>query len=81
MCVSGQEVIHQHPCSRGQGRSRDPEEKHETGILEQEKGKNETNATVSLDGGGKTPDIARLYRGAADTEPEGQVHPGASASL
>lgn len=81
MCISGQEVIHQNPCSRGQGRSRHPEEKHETGVLEQEDGKNETNATASLDGEGKNPDIARLYHGAADTKPEGHVHPGASASL
>lgn len=63
---------------RGRGRSRHPEGKHETGVLErEEKGKNETNATASLDGGEKT----RLHHGAADTEPEGQVHPGASASF
>lgn len=54
MRIVGQEVTHQHPCSRGQGRSRHPEEKHETGVLEQEeKGKNEINATATLDGGEK----------------------------
>lgn len=84
MCSAGQEVTHQDPCSRGQGRSKHPEEKHETEVLEQgEEGKNSANTTPSLGHGGRVGEtgIATLHPGAADTEPEGQVHPAASASL
>lgn len=70
MRSSGQEVTHQDPCSRGQGRSKHPEEKHETGVLAQGKeGKNEANATAiyfffwgGLEGGQDGTGIATLHR-------------------
>lgn len=81
MRSSGQEVTHQDPCSRGQGRSKHPEEKHETGVLAQGKeGKNEANATAIYFffwGGGWRGDRTGLALPPSTAEPE--VHPGPSA--
>lgn len=81
MCTAGQEVTHQRPCSgagAGPGTQR--------GNMKQEfwnekKRVKMKQMQLQVLMGEKKPGTARLHHGAADTEPEGQVHPGASASF
>lgn len=81
MCTAGQEVTHQRPCSgagAGPGTQR--------GNMKQEfwnekKRVKMKQMQLQVLMGEKKTGTARLHHGAADTEPEGQVHPGASASF
>lgn len=82
MCISGQEVTHQHPCSRSSRAGPGTQRKNmKQEFWNKKKRVKMKQMQLQVLMGRRKTGIARLQHGAADTEPDGHDHPGSSASL